>query len=49
MTTQKDWVKLRMAELGGKPLFALRIGLCFLDGEDEFCQQLDAVDTRSNG
>lgn len=49
MTTQKDWVKLRMAELGGKPLFALRIGLSFLDGEDEFCQQLDAVDTRSNG
>lgn len=43
MTTQKDWVKLRLADLGGVPLFALRIGLTFLDGEEEFCKQLEAV------
>ncbi len=36
LTTQKDWVKLRLAELGGRPLRALRIGLAFRSGQDEF-------------
>jgi tetraacyldisaccharide 4'-kinase len=36
VTTQKDWVKLRVAELGGRPLRAVRIGLQFRDGRDEF-------------
>jgi tetraacyldisaccharide 4'-kinase len=36
VTTQKDWVKIRLADLGGKPLYALRIGLTFLDGREEF-------------
>jgi len=35
-TTQKDWVKLRLGELGGRPLRALRIGLNFQSGEAEF-------------
>lgn len=33
-TTQKDWVKLRTPDLGGRPLWAVRIGLHFRDGED---------------
>jgi len=36
LTTQKDWVKLRVAELGGRPLRAVRIGLHFRDGRHEF-------------
>jgi tetraacyldisaccharide 4'-kinase len=36
VTTQKDWVKLRVADLGGRPLRALRIGLAFRDGQDDF-------------
>jgi tetraacyldisaccharide 4'-kinase len=36
VTTQKDWVKLRMAELGSRPLWALRIGIEFLDGQEAF-------------
>lgn len=35
LTTRKDWVKLRVAELGGKPLRALRVGLRFRNGEAE--------------
>lgn len=35
-TTQKDWVKLRVPELAGRPLRAVRIGLAFRDGRDEF-------------
>lgn len=35
-TTQKDWVKLRLAELAGRPLRAVRIGLEFLSGQDGF-------------
>jgi tetraacyldisaccharide 4'-kinase len=35
-TTQKDWVKLRVAELAGRPLRAVRIGLVFRDGQTEF-------------
>lgn len=35
-TTQKDWVKLRLPALAGRPLRAVRIGLGFRDGKDEF-------------
>lgn len=35
-TTQKDWVKLRTPDLGGRPLWAVRIGLVFRDGLDAF-------------
>jgi tetraacyldisaccharide 4'-kinase len=43
VTTQKDFVKLRIGELGGRPLWALRVGLRFLDGEDRFQASLEAV------
>src|SRR5262249_11015121 len=36
VTTQKDWVKLRIAELASRPLWALRIGLQFTQGQDDF-------------
>jgi tetraacyldisaccharide 4'-kinase len=36
VTTQKDWVKLRVAELGGRPLWAVRVGLQFVEGQDLF-------------
>jgi tetraacyldisaccharide 4'-kinase len=36
VTTQKDWVKLRVADLGGRPLWAVRVGLQFVQGKDEF-------------
>jgi tetraacyldisaccharide 4'-kinase len=36
VTTQKDWVKLRVPDLGGRPLRALRVGLAFRDGQDDF-------------
>lgn len=39
-TTQKDWVKLRVPALAGRPLWAVRIGLHFRDGEDAFAQVL---------
>lgn len=35
-TTQKDWVKLRVPDLAGRPLRAVRIGLAFRSGQDEF-------------
>jgi tetraacyldisaccharide 4'-kinase len=35
-TTQKDLVKLRLASLAGRPLRAVRIGLAFRDGHEEF-------------
>ena len=35
LTTQKDFVKLRIAELGNKPLRAVRVGLEFRSGEAE--------------
>jgi tetraacyldisaccharide 4'-kinase len=35
VTTQKDWVKLRTPELGGRPLRAVRIGLRVRDGEEQ--------------
>jgi tetraacyldisaccharide 4'-kinase len=35
-TTQKDWVKLRLTELSGRPLWAVRVGLQFENGKDAF-------------
>lgn len=43
VTTQKDLVKLRIPDLAGIPLYALRIGMKFRDGEDRFRRQLEAV------
>jgi len=40
LTTQKDFVKLRIADLSDRPLWALRIGMAFLDGQDVFEQCL---------
>ncbi len=41
LTTQKDLVKLRLAKLGDRPLWALRIGLDFQEGEEQVRQLLD--------
>lgn len=35
-TTQKDWVKLRLPDLAGRPLRAVRVGIAFRDGQDGF-------------
>ncbi|AMV28484.1 Tetraacyldisaccharide 4'-kinase [Gemmata sp. SH-PL17] len=43
VTTQKDWVKLRVPTLGGRPLRAVRIGLHFRDGEATFAEVLERV------
>ncbi len=43
LTTQKDWVKLRVGELGGRRLRAVRVGLKVLEGEEAFQQKLRAV------
>jgi tetraacyldisaccharide 4'-kinase len=40
VTTQKDWVKLRVSDLDGKPLRAVRIGLMFREGQTEFDEKL---------
>jgi tetraacyldisaccharide 4'-kinase len=42
-TTQKDFVKLRLAELAGRPVRAVRIGLKFLTGEAEFRAAVNGV------
>ncbi len=42
-TTQKDWVKLRVNSLAGRPLWAVRIGLAFRDGETDFGTVLERV------
>lgn len=42
-TTQKDWVKLRLGELGGRPLRAVRIGLTFRDGQAAFDEALRRI------
>ncbi len=43
VTTQKDMVKLRLADLGGRELWAVRIRLHFEAGQEEFDQKLEAV------
>lgn len=42
-TTQKDFVKLRIDELAGRPLWAVRIGLDFLDGQETFDRLLERL------
>jgi tetraacyldisaccharide 4'-kinase len=46
-TTQKDWVKLRVPDLAGRGLWAVRIGLHFRAGEAAFAAVLERV--MSNG
>jgi len=43
LTTQKDQVKLRVPELAGRPLKALRIGLEFLDDPGPLMSRLDQL------
>ena len=43
LTTQKDSVKLRVAELGNVPLLAVRVGFKLLAGESEVLAALDGV------
>jgi tetraacyldisaccharide 4'-kinase len=43
VTTQKDLVKLGVAHLGGKPLWALRIGLHFWSGQETLDHKLNEV------
>jgi tetraacyldisaccharide 4'-kinase len=47
-TTQKDWVKLRLGELGGHPLRAVRIGLAFREGQGEFDALLQRIAPRTD-
>lgn len=42
-TTQKDFVKLRIADLAERPLWAIRIGLSFIEGKEAFDEQLLSV------
>jgi len=42
-TTQKDWVKLRLPDLSGRPLRAVRVGIAFRDGRDAFEEALARV------
>jgi len=42
-TTQKDHVKLRLDELGGRPLHTVKIELAFTHGEEEFHEALSRV------
>jgi tetraacyldisaccharide 4'-kinase len=43
VTTQKDLVKLRLTQLGGRPLWAVRIGLHITAGQDALERKLDDV------
>ena len=43
VTTQKDWVKLRLPDLAGRALRALRIGLAFREGQDAFDAELRRI------
>jgi tetraacyldisaccharide 4'-kinase len=47
VTTQKDFVKLRIAELADRPLWAVRIGLSFVEGQNAFNQKLIDVMIRN--
>ncbi|HET6572622.1 MAG TPA: tetraacyldisaccharide 4'-kinase [Fimbriiglobus sp.] len=42
-TTQKDFVKLRLPDLAGRPLWAVRIGMRFTVGEDVVHEKLRAA------
>ncbi len=43
LTTQKDWVKLRLERLGPVPLRALRIGIDWLEGREPLRQAIHRV------
>jgi tetraacyldisaccharide 4'-kinase len=43
VTTQKDLVKLRLPEIGGRPLAALKIGLHVKVGQDDFDRLLQSA------
>jgi hypothetical protein len=43
VTTQKDLVKLRLAQLGNRPLWALRIGLHIAAGQEVLERKLLTV------
>ncbi len=43
VTTQKDWVKLRLPDLAGRPLRAVRVGIAFRDGQAAFDAALTRV------
>jgi tetraacyldisaccharide 4'-kinase len=43
VTTQKDWVKLRLGDLAGRPLRAVRIGVAFRKGQREFDEALRRI------
>jgi tetraacyldisaccharide 4'-kinase len=47
-TTQKDWVKLRLDDLGGRTLRAVRIGFRLIAGEAELVRLLDGVFATEN-
>ncbi len=49
LTTQKDFVKLRLAELGPTPLWAVRVGLAFTRGEADVRARLAAVLPATDG
>jgi tetraacyldisaccharide 4'-kinase len=48
VTTQKDWVKLRITELAGRPLWTVRIGLQFVDGKDAFDKAVLTIANRQS-
>ena len=41
--TQKDLVKIDLDQLGDRPLWAVRVGIDFIAGRDEFEEKLRAV------
>lgn len=49
LTTQKDFVKLRLADLGTTPLWAVRVGLAFTRGEADVRAKLLAVRPATDG
>src|SRR5262249_26720763 len=49
VTTQKDLVKLRLADLAGRPLWALRIRLAFVAGQTELDRLLERLVRREEG
>jgi tetraacyldisaccharide 4'-kinase len=46
VTTQKDLVKLRLPDLGGRPLYALRVGVAFRSGQARLEELLEDVARR---
>ncbi len=43
VTTQKDWVKLRIDDLGLVPLFALRVGFEIIDNKEEIENKIKGI------